>query len=152
MRHSLIASLFLLSSLYCTAQDQEVQIKQTVNYLFTSMKSSDAEGLYSIFMENATLKSIIKDSTGVTRIVDEKISDFASSVAKLPKGYVDERISFETIKIDGDMAFVWAPYDLYIDGKFKHCGVDAFTLIKRKDKWKILSLVDTRRKNGCKIS
>jgi hypothetical protein len=32
---------------------------------------------------------------------------------------------------------VWYPYDLYIDGKWSHCGVDAFTLIRTEGKWRI---------------
>jgi hypothetical protein len=32
--------------------------------------------------------------------------------------------------MQGRIATVWAPYDFWIDGKFSHCGVDAFDLIK----------------------
>jgi len=32
---------------------------------------------------------------------------------------------------------VWAPYDFWRDGKFSHCGVDAFDLIKTDEGWKI---------------
>ena len=32
------------------------------------------------------------------------------------------------------------PYDFYIDGKWSHCGVDAFTMLKSDGRWRIASL------------
>ena len=150
MRYLTLLFFFNLVFCFLNAQDNETEIKNIVNSLFHSMKSSDGQNILSAFDSGATLKSVLKDSSGSTIVKDETIIDFASSVAKLPKGYADERIAFELIKIDGDLAFVWAPYELYINGKFKHCGVDAFTLIRKNNQWKIMSLIDTRRKNGCK--
>jgi hypothetical protein len=146
-------SLFILlsfSMLFSSAQDNETDIKKVINNLFNSMRSADPQSLLTSFHEGASLKSISKDSTGKTLVKDELISDFATSVSRLPKGYADERIVFDAIKIDGDLAFVWTPYDLYFNGKFIHCGVDAFVLLKLNNQWKISSLIDTRRKQGCK--
>jgi hypothetical protein len=39
--------------------------------------------------------------------------------------------------MQGRIATVWAPYDFWIDGKFSHCGVDAFDLIKTDKGWRI---------------
>jgi hypothetical protein len=44
------------------------------------------------------------------------------------------------------MAHVWAPYEFYINDKLSHTGVNTFTLFKEKDIWKIIYLIDTRRK------
>ena len=30
-----------------------------------------------------------------------------------------------------------APYDFWIDGKYSHCGIDAFDLVKTSEGWKI---------------
>jgi hypothetical protein len=138
-----------LLMLFSSAQDTESDIKNVINNLFNSMRSADPQSLLTSFHEGASLKSILKDSTGKTLVKDELISDFAASVSRLPKGYADERIVFDAIKIDGDLAFVWTPYDLYLNGKFIHCGVDAFVLLKLNNQWKISSLIDTRRKQGC---
>ena len=149
MRYITLLFIVNFCFFFSQAQNDELEIKNVVNNLFISMKSSDKQGILASFHEGATLKSVLKDSTGVTKIDDEMISDFAISVSKLAVGYADERVTFDAIKIDGDLAFVWAPYDLYINGKFKHCGVDAFILTKLKNNWKITSLIDTRRKQGC---
>jgi hypothetical protein len=74
---------------------------------------------------------------------------FAESVAKLPKGAADERIKFETVKVDGAMAIAWTPYQFYYNGNFSHCGVNMFQLIRMDGQWKINFLIDTRRKENC---
>ncbi|MDP3000701.1 MAG: hypothetical protein Q8N47_24670 [Bryobacterales bacterium] len=35
------------------------------------------------------------------------------------------------------IAVVWTPCDIHWDRKFSHCGVDAFSLIKTSEGWKI---------------
>ena len=149
MRYLILLLLFNFSILFSYAQDNESDIKKVINNLFNSMLSADPTALLASFHEGSSLKSVLKDSSGTTLIKDEMISDFAASVSKLPKGYADERITFEVIKIDEDLAFAWTPYELYLNGKFIHCGVDAFVLLKLNNQWKISSLIDTRRKQGC---
>jgi len=54
-----------------------------------------------------------------------------------------ERIWNPEVRVHGSIATVWAPYDFWVDGKFSHCGVDAFDLIKTPDGWKIAGGVFT---------
>jgi hypothetical protein len=67
----------------------------------------------------------------------------------MPKGAADERISFETVKIDGPLAIVWAPYNFFFNGQFSHCGMDSFQLVRFGKEWKIQYIIDTRRRTGC---
>ncbi len=48
------------------------------------------------------------------------------------------------------MANVWAPYEFYLNNDFSHCGVNYFQLFFDGIQWKIIYLIDTRRKQGCK--
>jgi len=57
-----------------------------------------------------------------------------------------EKILNYSIQFDGAMAHVWAPYEFYLNDKLRHSGVNTFTLYKEKDSWKIIYLIDTRRK------
>ena len=59
--------------------------------------------------------------------------------------FEERLLSFE-IRIDGSMAHVWTPYEFYINGTLSHVGVNAFTLILENKQWKIVHLIDTRRK------
>jgi hypothetical protein len=145
--------IFLLFGCLCRingfAQTEEDAVKNAVNKLFIAMKSSDARGLKESFADSAILQSLAKNKEGNFIVKDEKIQEFIDAVSKLPAGDADERIQFETIKIDGPLAIVWAPYKFYYKGKFSHCGVDSFQMAKTNGTWRIQILIDTRRKENC---
>ena len=143
-----ICSLLLFCN-FSYSQDQTIEVKKVVESLFSFMKDSNEIGILSCFTSTATMQSVGKDKEGNPIIKTNEVSGFASNVGKLPKGAADERITFDVVRIDGDMAFVWTPYQLYFNGKFEHCGVDAFILLKQGGSWKINSLIDTRRKENC---
>ncbi len=148
MRFILIAlTLTLLQNV--SAQTTEDSVKTTVNRLFVAMKNADGEMLKSCFADSAILQTITRNKEGVTVVRSENPGDFAKAVASMPKNAADERISFETVKIDGPLAMVWTPYNFYYDGKFSHCGVNSFQLVRFNGEWKIQYLIDTRRKQGC---
>jgi len=124
-------------------------VKAAVNLLFEGMKNSDAAAIRNAFADSAVLQSIASTKEGRTIIRDESIKEFSASISKISKGDADERIEFETIKIDGPLALVWAPYKFYYKGQFSHCGVDSFQLVRIDGVWKIQYLIDTRRKQLC---
>jgi ketosteroid isomerase-like protein len=136
-------------SIQVFAQTDEDGVKAVITKLFSSMKASDEQAVLSCFADQAIMQSIIKDKEGKNSIKSDGVAGFAAFVGKQPQGAADERIVFETIKIDGDLAFAWTPYQFFYNGKFSHCGVDAFGLIKVNGAWKIHYLIDTRRKDNC---
>ena len=145
--------LLLTGVLICciiSAQTTEDSVKAAVNKLFTGMKASDATMIKSSFADSAVLQTISRNKEGNIIIRNEAIDAFAKVVASMPKDAADERIVFETIRIDGPLASVWTPYNFYFEGKFSHCGVNSFQLVKINGEWKIQYLIDTRRKQGCK--
>jgi hypothetical protein len=103
----------------------------------------------SAFADSAILQSIGKNKEGKIVIQNDSVDEFAKSISTIKKGAADEQIIFESIRIDGPLALVWAPYKFYFDGKFSHCGVDSFQLIFINGHWKIQYLIDTRRKQPC---
>src|SRR5437773_10840295 len=143
----LTMTLFFYSE--ATAQTTEDSVKTAVNKLFGGMKHSDAEMIRASFADSAILQSIAKNKEGKTIIQDEKVEEFAKSIRTIKKGAADEQIVFESIKIDGPLAMVWAPYKFFFDGTFSHCGVDCFQLVRIDGQWKIQYLIDTRRKQPC---
>jgi hypothetical protein len=113
------------------------------------MKNADAASLKDAFADSAVLQTIARNKEGQTIIRNEEVSGFADQIGKLVKDDADERITFETIKIDGPLAIVWTPYKFYYKGSFSHCGVNSFQLVRMNGKWKIVYLIDTRRRTGC---
>lgn len=75
-------------------------------------------------------------------------ADFVATLTK-PGEILQERIWNATVLIDGPIAHVWAPYDFHRDGKFSHCGTDAFSLIRTTEGWKIAETVYTVQQTGC---
>ena len=131
------------------AQTVEDSVKAVVKQLFEGMKNSDAAMIRSSFADSAILQTIAKNKEGKLIIQNDSVDEFAKSISSIKKGAADEQIIFESIKIDGPLALVWAPYKFYFDGKFSHCGVDSFQLVFIKGQWKIQYLIDTRRKQPC---
>ncbi len=63
-----------------------------------------------------------------------------------------ERIWQPTVLQHGPLAVVWAPYDFHLGTKFSHCGVDSFTLVRRREGWRIADVAFTMEPEGCKPS
>lgn len=53
--------------------------------------------------------------------------------------YVERGFNPE-VRISGPLAMVWLPYDFYLEGKWSHCGVDLFTLLRKDGGWRIATV------------
>lgn len=146
-------NIFLIAaiscSVICKAQTAEDSVKTVVNKLFTAMKTANGRLLQSCFAEKAILQTIVQKNDSV-QVQTDTVKDFADFVSKTQQNDADERITFDIVKTDGPLAVVWAPYNFFWKGKFSHCGIDAFQLVRINGEWKIQYLIDTRRKEGCK--
>jgi hypothetical protein len=148
---SLLLSLCVLSlcQQQLRAQSAVDSVKTAVNNLFTAMQQADSAGLVKCFAPGAVLQTVVKDKQGVVSVRTEAISAFASSIGQLPKEAADERITFDVVKVDGNLAIAWTPYKFYFQQQFLHCGVNSFQLVRFAEGWKIQYIIDTRRKVGC---
>ena len=72
---------------------------------------------------------------------------FADRVGRPGKTQIEERIHDPLVRIDNDLAVVWAPFDFLVDGKVDHCGTDLFNMVRVEGKWMIASVADTGTKN-----
>ena len=129
-----------------TAEDS---VKAVINDMFTGMRTGDKQLFLSAFSDSVVMQTIRRNKERKTVVVTESLQEFADFVGTLKKDSADERITFETIKIDGPMAIAWTPYSFYHNGKFSHCGVNSFQLIRFEGRWKIQYLIDTRRIAPC---
>ena len=138
--------IFLLFSLVCSAQSNEKeQVKSAINQFFDGFKKADSALVKNAFTKTVVLQTITK--TG--EVKNEDLTAFARQIAQMKPSDLDERISFSEILIDGNLASVWMPYEFYFQGKFSHCGVNSFQLVKVNDLWKIQYIIDTRRTENC---
>jgi Putative lumazine-binding len=149
MKYFFILLTVMQCGIAATAQTAEDSVKAVVNKLFTGMKNADTALMRATFSDSLILQTISRTAEGKTIVKTDKPSDFINIISKEAPGNADEQISFETIKIDGPLAIVWTPYKFYYKGKFSHCGVNSFQLVRFNGQWKIQYLIDTRRRAGC---
>ncbi|KRD10632.1 3-methyl-2-oxobutanoate hydroxymethyltransferase [Flavobacterium sp. Root901] len=136
---------FLLLGLVTDAQKQEVQ--KTIEIFFEGFHLRDSVKIKSVCADKMILQSINESVLKGNKLSDETAKEFYKSIASIPSNMkFQEKILSYNIQIDGSMAHVWAPYEFYINDKLSHKGVNTFTLFKEKDFWKIIYLIDTRRK------
>ncbi|MFN0255233.1 nuclear transport factor 2 family protein [Pedobacter ureilyticus] len=127
----------------------EEAIKKTINQLFDGMRKSDSTLIRAAFNKEAILQTIGKTKEGNTIVRNTDLNQFIAGISKPHPDVYDERIAFTKILIDDNLASVWTDYKFYIEEKFSHCGVNSFQLVKTEKDWKILYLIDTRRKENC---
>lgn len=129
------------------AQDfQKEAVKNTIQTFFEGFHHRDTVLLRQVCADKMILQSIEENANG-NRLTEEPLQFFYRSIASMPETlkYTEQILSY-TIQVDGSMAHAWTPYEFYLNGALSHKGVNAFTLFKEKDSWKIVYIIDTRRK------
>lgn len=143
MKSKLISILFL-ATLSINAQKQDVE--KCIKTFFEGFHGRDSVKIKSVCNAKMILQSITESPNGV-KLSEETSLEFYKSIASIPIGMnFQEKIISYSIQIDGAMAHAWTPYEFYINNKLSHIGVNAFTLFKENDEWKIIYLIDTKRK------
>ncbi|RYY81896.1 MAG: hypothetical protein EOO15_23780 [Chitinophagaceae bacterium] len=146
-----VLAILTVWSATASAQSAEDSVRATVIRLFDGMRKADTAAIRAAFAPGALLQTVLVNREGKTHMESEPADSFLAAVARPHNEVWDERITFDGMRIDGPLATVWTPYHFYAGDKFSHCGVDAFTLARIDGKWKIIYLVDTRRRTGCDL-
>ena len=150
MKKLLSLLVFLCFSDAAFAQsDDEKAVKAVVVQLFEGMQKHDSTMIRDCFHSSARMQSMGENrKTGLIEInTDNTIDTFVKSIGSLPATtQIEERVLSYEIRVDAQMATAWTPYELYVNEKKIHCGVDAFQFYKTEKGWKILTISDTRRK------
>ncbi len=151
MKYFFIVLTMLFYTIKSDAQLPEDSVKSVINQMFSGMKQADTSLLKGCFAESMILQTITTGKDGKTTVSTENKNNFIAFIGKELPGTADERIVFETVKVDGPLAIAWTPYQFYYKGKFSHCGVNSFQLVRFNGEWKIQYLIDTRRRLGCDV-
>lgn len=149
----LILSLFFTLTVqqsFAQTNTEETAVKATINRLFEGMRKSDTTLIRSAFAAKNTMETIAKNKEGKFVVRTESVNNFIKSIGTPHPEMYDERIVFTKVLIDANLASVWTDYKFYVGDKFSHCGVNSFQLFKGEDGWKIIYIIDTRRKDDCK--
>ena len=130
------------------SMEESDEVREVIFTLFEGMEASDGDVLRSVLIENATLHTVRSSETG-TELAETDINQFIEPVAGSEPGTLIEEILYISVNVDGDLATAWMDYHFYRGVEFSHCGVNSMNLIRKAGEWKIFSIVDTRRTEGC---
>ncbi|WP_375418835.1 hypothetical protein [uncultured Hymenobacter sp.] len=151
----LLPGAFLLALPLCAAAQvptpaAETQaVQQTIKAFFDGMRRADSTAVRRTLAPGAVFH-VIDSRNGTTRLLPEKPGDFVKAVGTPHKEVWDERITFDKVLIDANLASVWTPYEFYLGNTFSHCGYNSFQVVKLAEGWRIAHIIDTRRKEKCR--
>lgn len=142
--------IILLANISFAQQSGSVtkEVKNVVETMFRGMRLGDSAMVSSTFSKGLIMQTVAENK-GKIEVRTGDPAGFLKFVGTPHKETYDERITFEKIQVDGDLANVWTNYKFYVGDKFSHCGVNSMTLVKEGDSWKLLHIIDTRRKENC---
>ena len=140
--------LLLASPVAAQAPDPRQEVEATIQRLFDAMRAGDSASVRAVFHPAARLGSaVIRD--GVASVRPDDPAGFIRAVGGPRDAVWDERIAGLRIEIDGPLASAWMEYAFYLGDRRNHCGVNAMQLVRMPAGWQIVSLIDTRRQEGC---
>lgn len=145
----LVSLFFLFSGTSAFSQTEEKAVEEVIRSLFEGMKTKNSEQVAKAFYSEGQMQTVLVKPEG-TSVGSNSVADFIKRISTTPaETTLDERILDYQIKVDGAMASAWTPYRFYVNDTFSHCGVNSFQLVKMSDGWKIVYIIDTRRKEPC---
>lgn len=150
MRIILVFCILICCTSVYAQKDDTKDIQQTIALFFEGFHERDSTKIKQATSIYISLQTIALDSVGNAVLKAEVFKDFLKSISSIPTTvqFQEKLLSFN-IQVDGEMAHAWVPYEFWMNATFSHCGVNSFQLLKEKDIWKIIYLIDTRHKKGC---
>lgn len=153
MKKILLLLALFASANAVKAQDQAAEkqaIKKVIETFFDGLHKGDSTILKSTMHNTIKIQTTATNREGKKMLKTETRQQVLTNIAnKRPQDTYLEKLLSYTIKIDGNLASVWTPYEFYYNGNFSHCGANSFQLFNNNGKWEIIYLVDMRRRQNC---
>ena len=130
-----------------TNNNDKQAVLEKVSKFFEALKRKDTALYKSVAFTNGQIW-VSRNQHDSVKTQMRYISDDITSLSMM-KDVIEERPLKTETDLHGNIAVVWAPYTLSLSGKFSHCGIDVFTLLKTTEGWKIVSCVYSVEPNGC---
>ena len=132
------------------AQDSaaEKEVYGIVEKFFTGFNAKDTTAMRATLFDDVKLVTTFTNQQGQPVARAEPVSGLMNAIGSA-QGKLYEKIFDPEIEVEDGLANVWVKYEFYVDDKFSHCGIDSFLLVKTDGGWKIASLADTRKRQGC---
>ena len=154
MSRIIVMLLLLVSTNIVNAQQEEKEksaIKNVIETFFDGLHKGDSAIMKKTLHKDIKIQTTFTNREGKKMLRTETRSKLLENVSKKKPTdkYFEKLLSYD-IKIDGNLASVWTPYEFYFNDNFSHCGANSFQLFNNNGTWEIIYLVDMRRRGNCK--
>lgn len=131
------------------AEKQHVsEIKQMVATMFDGMRAGDSSAVASVLHKDASFRSVAYRQGAPVVFMGDR-DGFVTAVGTPHDEVWDEKIWGLEVRVDDPLATAWMNYAFYLDETLSHCGVNAMQLFNSDSGWQIVSITDSRRREGC---
>jgi hypothetical protein len=120
---------------------QDATVLAPIDAMFHAMTERDPAAIRAAALPG-TILVLMRDGKPEQMTIEA----FADHFSKPTKAHMEERIDHPLVRVDNDLAVVWAPFEFLVDGKKDHCGTDLFNLVHTDGKWLIAGIADTGSK------
>ena len=127
-------------------QDEKKEVLAVAQQFFTALEKGDTATFRSLFLDDGRTYFVQEKDTKVTAGSQSPKNFKADKDRIVRERFIKDEVD---VMIHNRIAVVWGSYNLWINDKFSHCGVDAFTLLKTEAGWKISSLSYSKETEGC---
>ena len=142
--------LFSIGSSAFSQSSEEADVKKVVTDFFEAFHRQDTVALRDLSHSTIKMQSIGMDAEGNSKVSTNPYGSFLKSIAGIPSTTkFEEKLHAFDVQVNGPLANVTTPYSFHLNNTLSHCGVNSFTMVKESGEWKIVYLIDTRRKDGC---
>jgi hypothetical protein len=135
-------ALAVLSMHAAGQSPEEVAVLAPIDAMFQGMTKRDPAAIKAAALPG-TILVLMRDGKPEQMTIEA----FADRFGKPSERHMEERIHDPLVRIDHDLAMVWAPFEFLVDGKKDHCGTDLFNLVHTDGRWVIAGITDTGNKD-----
>jgi hypothetical protein len=128
---------------FTLAAGQSAPVLAPIEAMFQGMTRRDPAAIKAAALPG-TILVLMRDGKPEQMTIEA----FADHFGKPSDKHMEERIHDPLVRIDHDLAVVWAPFEFLVDGKKDHCGTDLFNVVHADGRWVIAGIADTGSK-GC---
>jgi len=116
---------------------QEKAALASFEAMLEGLGKRDKAAMLATFLPGGTATLMRKDKP-----VQLTLESLADKISKSGTDPIEERIHDALVRVDGNVAIVWAPFELLENGKVEHCGRDVANLVRVEGRWLIAAIVD----------
>src|ERR1700689_2217039 len=136
-----LSYIIALPSIVASAAPEDSAVLVPIDAMFHGMTERDPAAIKAAALPG-TVMVLMRDGKPTQMTIEA----FADHVAKPSNTHIEERIHDPLVRVDHDLAMVWAPFVFLANGKPDHCGTDLFNLVHSDGKWLIAGIADTGSK------